>query len=60
MWRCVAGLMRTCPQPYRLPSMKMDENVDGRCKNELPSMKTHDSMDDTAPAAPIKDKSAVR
>ena len=31
-------------------SMKRGENVDGRCKNELPSMKTRDFVDDTAQA----------
>jgi hypothetical protein len=39
--------------------MKRGENVDGRWENELPSMKTRDFVDGTAPAAPIKDKSAV-
>ena len=40
-------------------TMKMGENVNGRWKNELPSMKTRYFMDGTAPAAPIKDKSAA-
>jgi hypothetical protein len=31
----------------------------GEWKNELSSLKTHDFKDGTAPAAPIKDKSAV-
>ena len=39
--------------PDRFPSMKMGENVDGRCKNELPSMKTRDSLDGTAQAQKI-------
>ena len=50
MFRCMVGLRRTCPQSKRFPSMKRGQNVDGRWKNELPSMKTRDFMDGMAPA----------
>ena len=36
--------------PDRVPSMKRGENEDGRCKKELPSMKTRDFVDGTAQA----------